>query len=63
MCELAQRGGDRCGSSWSGRAVGLALVLWFPQPDGGESMYYVYELVFIFHSPLALKISEHKGRP
>lgn len=64
MRELAQRGREtRCGSSWSGQAVGLAHVLRFPQPVGGESMYYVYELVFIFHSPVTLKISEHKGRP
>lgn len=64
MRELAQRGGETCrGSSWSGQAVGLARVLWFPQPVGGESDFYVYELVFIFHCALALKTSESKGGP
>ena len=43
--------------------MGLAHVLWFPQPVGKESAFYVYELVFIFHSAFAIKSSEHKGGP
>lgn len=64
MRELAPRDREaRRGGSWSGQAVGLAHVLGFPQPVGGESDFYVYEPVFIFHPALAFKISEHKGEP
>lgn len=43
--------------------MGLAHVLWFPQSVGKESAFDICELVFIFHSALAIKSSEHKGGP